>query len=259
MIKNRNALYINSEGPNPKALEKGFTWLISTMRSKGKQEALLVVNGLGNLDGVVNDVLGSEVVKVLKKNKTIQFDGNGKIILATDRDFPHHFAGPVLALYPTKELLDKIDALPSVEDIFVVPWIKVDIERWIGAWAPVEYESQEKMGKEHSPSFDPILTVALNDLSRSVNLSTGISHPSDRAKTIQLFQILVSNGVRYNPTEVRAWLVSQGGWKPKDANEVEEISRRCLEGKRYRTERKMWRDDIFMTWKSKSVENHDSQ
>jgi hypothetical protein len=69
---------------------------------------------------------------------------------------------------------------------------------------------------------------------------------------VRLFQILRTNGERFDPTEVRAWAVNNR-WSGSGARELEEIARGVLEGRRFRVERFGWRDDVIDLWRSQAA------
>jgi hypothetical protein len=100
--------------------------------------------------------------------------------------------------------------------------------------------------------MNPVVESALETLTHRVNLSTGISHPSDRTAAVRMFEILRDNGFRYDPKETRAWLVAKGGWNPGHANEVESIAVGILAGKRYKVERSGWSEKILDIWKEEA-------
>ena len=76
-------------------------------------------------------------------------------------------------------------------------------------------------------------------------MSTGILHPLDRATAVDLFRILRDNGIPYDPKEIRAWLVSQGGWQPSDADDVKRVAEAILARKALRGQHRAWIDNIL--------------
>ncbi|NCS90021.1 MAG: hypothetical protein GW789_14985, partial [Ignavibacteria bacterium] len=143
--------------------------------------------------------------------------------------------------------------LSGVTDILIIPWVLSEMLFWIETWSSQELNSSKPIAKKFN--LDPIVETALKSLTKSVNLSTGLAHPSDRTSTIQMFEILLENNISYNLDEVRAWLVSKGGWRPSDADKVVEIGQGVLDGKNFRTKGRMWRENIIDIWRLDAAKN----
>ncbi|MGB9022632.1 MAG: hypothetical protein WCC94_04260 [Candidatus Bathyarchaeia archaeon] len=55
------------------------------------------------------------------------------------------------------------------------------------------------------------------------------------------------------PEEVKAWLIGKGGWKAAHAQDVADIARKVLEGRRLRIgPMHVWADDILERWGAES-------
>lgn len=187
----------------------------------------LAIPSLDNLDErtTLGEVLGKPLAKQLKKNREVAFNKTCVLQLRTLRDVRR--SGPieaVLAVYFDSDMLDEIDALPTVRFVVVVPWTNAGVERWIRTWNPNVFGGQG--APEESPLVsNPVVAIALARLTKMVNLSTGISHPSDRDATEALLWHLRKAGEWAAPEEMRLWLV-RNGWKPGDADAVMAIAKK---------------------------------
>jgi hypothetical protein len=96
-----------------------------------------------------------------------------------------------------------------------------------------------------------VLQAALVDLTAIVNVTTGITHPSDKAAAVQLFEVLRAGGVPFDPAEVKAFAVRHG-WEPRHARDLASVAQRISEGKRVQTGRagKMWSESILEKWRA---------
>ncbi|PKK83077.1 MAG: hypothetical protein CVT49_10205 [candidate division Zixibacteria bacterium HGW-Zixibacteria-1] len=92
-----------------------------------------------------------------------------------------------------------------------------------------------------------VIFAALDDLSNKVNLGTGINHPYDKSKAIELFEILIQHGVDYSPNDVFEYLVTSKKWSRKHAEDVKKVSVEILGGKKVTkpTSGSCWEQDIF--------------
>ncbi|MFX1286117.1 MAG: hypothetical protein ACFFB5_20905 [Promethearchaeota archaeon] len=213
-----------------KAIQIGFKWLLEKIPEKGK--GLIVVPTKNQLKlSDISTVFPENMIKgLLKSNKFITKDGY-KFHLMTDRIDIIRFDGPVLAIFPMPSLIDKIDNVYELKDVFIIPWGENDIMNWLDTWSPTEYLT----GKQYRSTLAISSEIAdeLESLTLGVNLSTGISHPSDRREAIRLFQRLKSSNIEYDPRSVKLWLIKKG-WKTKHAEDVKKVAQMIKEGKRPR-------------------------
>ena len=242
----RSSIYICFQpGEYRQAIIKGFAWLIQLAKGDAsKRSALLAVPTHSNLRGDISSVIGEKAATNLNKGQTIMLDNLVKVSLLTERTVLYSWNGPILAIYPGRKFLDKIDSLPGVTDVLVIPWTIQGVQDWIDTWAATELGATSQVATRN-PFSNPIVEVALEALTKRVNVSTGILHPLDRAAAIDLFRILHDAGIPYDPKEIRAWLVSQGRWQPSDADDVKKVAEAILAGKTLRGQRRAWSDDIL--------------
>lgn len=81
-----------------------------------------------------------------------------------------------------KEVL-KMDDCYSARVIIAIPWIREYLEKWIQTWNPVDIRGNQHSNTYPEPSC--IVKKAMENLTASINMSTGIHHPSneEQAKT----------------------------------------------------------------------------
>lgn len=248
--------YIDTEGIDENAMRSAFVWLLESAKcSKTAVTALLAIPVKDNLRGIISKVIGDRVARELASGKAVPIQqSSSDIRLITQRTKLIGWrGGPVLAAYPTKQLLDMLDDMYGMAEILVVPWRLAEVQYWVATWAPQELGSSVPAPRAISIK-NPVVVEALKTLTQTVNLSTGISHPSDRQAAINLFHRLREAGEQFNPSEVRAWLVSQGGWSPQDADQVRSIAESILAGKRLKGGGRFWADNIVEQWRSRTRE-----
>jgi hypothetical protein len=198
------------------------------------KEVLIVVHTKANLSGTtLETTLGKGVAKALAEGKSVRLFENLVLRAETLKTINQHRAPHIIiGVYADKKMLDAIDALPRSIAVIIVPWIMDDeVQEWRRTWSPVVIG-------EKAPEIDliidnPIVEEAMKMLSGSVNLSTGLSHPLDRAKAIDLFRGLKDNREPFEPDAIRAWAV-RNNWRPKAADELRSIAQGVLEGKRFK-------------------------
>ena len=229
MTRKGKAYYINSTGSNLHAVSRGMDWLVSEARRRA-QEGLVVVPGkqtLKHLSGANYDAAFEQ----LNRNNQCQLRGV-TLRLMTERLKAYRCDGPILVIYGDQGLLDQVDALSGAADVLHIPWIQEDGVGWRQTWNAQDFDAPDLSTAEEPERDQPdILNMALHSLTRTVNLSTGIGHASDRLRAIETFETLFHKGVSVDPETVRQCLV-RGGWNPEDARKVSDLAARIFQGRR---------------------------
>ena len=234
----RNTFYIDiTKKENEITIIEGVKWLLAIMDQFNHSTGLLAIPVKKLLDNrsVITTALNKldrTIVKEFLKNNKVQFSSRVELILFTEKIRIYNFTGPILAIFPTKKLLDKLDDLYGVTDILVIPWYMDEVREWIRTWAARELGDVEQ--KESKIKLNQEVVEALEELTEAVNLSTGIGHPSDRRKAIETFEKLVMQNISFDPMNIRAWLVAEGGWQTRYADEVVRIAKIINEGRKPR-------------------------
>ena len=134
-----------------KALEYGLIWLLGELEKHGLKKGCILAVGKGNFCEKTTEVykegLGESFVERLCDDGYIIINGK-KIELQYPRNMFLSSVGCVLAIYPPKKEIDKIEesiahnyrlnrpylspiknALPR--SILIIPWVKIDVDDWI--------------------------------------------------------------------------------------------------------------------------------
>jgi hypothetical protein len=157
----------------------------------------------------------------------------------------------VVACWPGAKDLDMLDGSPGLKALVVVPWNEEDISTWRAARGAVDLLGNRSSTTKPTIS-DPVVKIALTDLTTRVNLSTGLHHPDDRSAAIQALQILKRNRHQFQPDEIRIWAMANG-WKADHARELSEYATGVLAGKAYRTGRQQWVSHIINRWRREAA------
>jgi hypothetical protein len=253
LLRIRNSFYLQSEGPVARSIEQGLDWLIELGRDDNKRSTLLAIPTLNNLIGVVTEVIGVQAVNRLKKGKPIHLTSTLSVSLFTKRTKVFQHQGPILVLYPDKGLLDKIDDLNHVTDVLMIPWSLQKVQYWLDTWQVSPLNSVQTIST-NLQTLDPVVEEALKSLNSRVNYQTGIAHPRDRNAAIELFMILKSAQIAFEPTSIRRWLMLRG-WQSKDADIVEYIAKKVQYGRPRMSIEKNWSENILQQWHEALLNN----
>ena len=239
----RKSLFIKSQGPDKTSVKKAFSWLVQNSKPRG----FIAIHGYGNLDGVIRNVIGDAATKALRSQGRLA-DSKTEILLVTQNKLIYDAQNsPLVAFFPSAKLLDQLDSIENVSAMLVVPYRLSEVEPWIRTWNATELGQAEK--PEQPLVSNKVVEEALKSLTGRVNVSTGIVHPSDRSAAIQMFEILRDAGETFTPEEVKAWLTAKGGWKATYAQEVADVARKILEGRKLKSEGQAWADNILDQWR----------
>lgn len=123
---------------NPDKIRNGIVWLSQTSEN---ETSVLLIPTLGNLEGHIEQVIGKEQAKYLKKNRSI-LSGNTTIHLTTNNIMDHsHENVRILAVYQRDKSLDEIESrYQNISEILVIPWIAEDIQEWVITRGAKRYE-----------------------------------------------------------------------------------------------------------------------
>jgi len=227
------AFYVMSEGPQASAVERGVRWLVDLgMTDSAKRSALLAVLAKSNLRGAISEALGDEVAKRLSTSETVAIDDIA-ITLMTKLTPKRSWNGPILTVFPTRDLLNVIDTMAGVTDVLVVPWNMKELAYWINAASAVEVDGRCG-GGETAISVNANLLARLEAMMLGVNRGTPLANQQDRARIVSTIESLKREGLLKDAEVVRLCLVRDLRLKAGQADEVMEIAKGVLAGKKYR-------------------------
>jgi hypothetical protein len=139
-----------------KAVEYGLIWLLGELEKHNLQKGCILAVGKSNFCRKTTEVykegLGEAFVKKLCDNGYIDINGR-KIELQYPLNMSLSSVGSVLAIYPPKKIVNKIEEeiahnyrldrpyLPPIENAFpksllIIPWVEFNVDAWIKQYNP---------------------------------------------------------------------------------------------------------------------------
>ena len=242
----KECFYIDSHGPNETSVRNAFRWLLRRPES----HAYIAVMQQSTLKGIIQNVIGEDGRKeLIKDGGTLSFDGKTVSLITERRMIGSGNDCPIIVFWPFKDFLDKIDSIPNVSAILVVPQTIAEVQEWIMIRDAKELTTGKRLNVESS--MDPIVEEALKDLNGLVNRETGLAHPSDKETAVQIFNALLNGGIEYDPSEVKRWLV-QKGWTSSNAEEVKSVAGKIKSGIKMRPGQNKLGRDPLKKWKKRA-------
>lgn len=141
----------------------------------------------------------------------------------------------VIALWPDRKTLQKIDRSGRLQALAVLTWNLEEVEVWADGIGAIDLLGVREQGDAEIE--DVVLRGAMRSLTNSVNLSTGISHPSDWDHAVIALRALRKRGHTLDADEVEAWAVANG-WTYDHAADLGTLVREMAAGKAKRTKSK---------------------
>ncbi|MCH9758517.1 MAG: hypothetical protein K0U19_05345 [Proteobacteria bacterium] len=170
-------------------------------------------------------VLGDQVVKVLNKGETFQINDGRSFDLITYRQAQRGRScnfEVVIGAYLSPAGLDVLDSITSAKAISFIPNSEVEGRKWQSIWSPTVWGAST--WKEPSIKIPVEIEEELQHLTRTINLSSGIVHPSDKnsaVNTINKIKGICPNVCR---EDVKCWAIKIG-WEPRHARELSRLIR----------------------------------
>lgn len=138
-----------------------------------------------------------------------------------------HSASRVIALWPHPELLQRLDDA-SLTAVGALTWNLSDVEVWAPAVEAVDLLGG---GSAAPPTIaDQLVLGAMRALTDSVNLSSGLAHPSDWNHAVIALRELRSRGCALDSVEVETWAVANG-WSSRHAGDLGTLVAEIAAGK----------------------------
>ena len=145
-------------------------------------------------------------------------------------DLSQHKPAKVLALWPTSQLLGKIDERrDAVTAVAVLPWGLDEIAPWCVARGAVDLLGLAPTPPARSIA-NPVVLGAMREITMGVNMSAPLSHPSDHDRIVSAFRLLLRSGHGFDVSEIRAWALANG-WAGRDVDELVDKVQRIAQGR----------------------------
>ena len=232
MPRNRPSYYIESTGPQDEAIIAGFQWLIKEAANQN-QAGYVAVSTKAILNNISQWSQLAKIFNSLYKYDSVLVDNVSlNLITSSDRYIPTA-NGPVLAIYGGQSLLDIVDSILDVTCVLYIPWAEQEHANWSATWNAIRLGDEESHFSEQKEPLSGIAFFALESLTNSVNLSSGIAHPADREEAIRCLETLFHKETECTPETIRQQLVRLS-WNPRDAAKVKDIADMIWGGRRPR-------------------------
>jgi hypothetical protein len=209
----------------PDQIRDAFQGILSLCESKGISRVTLVVPQKRGWDRtIVGEFLGPAVAKALLKGQPVAITKSSTLTLESTQTFRGNGShGLLVGAHISVKDMSKLDDSWDARAIMYLPWNDTEGQEWHAIWNP------ETIGpRTQNPLASSLPTPveeALSRLTQTINLGTGLSHPSDRKHAERVIANLHAGGHSFEPVEVRRW-AQRNGWSSNAAAELEVLARK---------------------------------
>ncbi|MCP1994423.1 hypothetical protein [Flavobacterium sp. HSC-61S13] len=212
-----------------------ITALIHTKNNTGYLERIFETR---DAKKIFNGIKIDPSVPIIKTEtiKTINDDWNKKRVL--------------IAFGLRSEELYLYDEFESVVAIIAHQWNENSVQEWAKTWGAVDILTNRTSEKYNQP--DKVVQNALNDLTRSINMSTGITHPSDENLCKTYLRALNKYEYKLNPVEINSYLLSELNWQSDDVKDVVKLIDKLNSGGYFKGGDKTGLQNHIKRWKTEN-------
>lgn len=143
----------------------------------------------------------------------------------------------------------KIDDYHCVKYIIAIPWLRKLTDKWIKTWSAIEISGKEKK-EEAFPEPSCIVKRAMEQLTDSINMSTGISHPMDNNRAKTFIKALHKYEPELNADIIGSYLVRELNWETRFAKDIEKLIETLNSGSFFKGGEKTGLQNYYKKWEN---------
>jgi hypothetical protein len=172
----------------------------------------------------VAEFLGQTAAKTLLKGQQVLLTDGVSMTLESGQTFRPSVGQELLVgAHVSIAVMNKLDDSYSAQAIMYLPWTDDEGAEWQATWNPqiVGAETQNIS----SGNLPDAVEKALSQLTQTINLGTGLGHPSDKKHAERTIDKLRADGHSFDPAEIRRW-AQRHGWSSSAAADLEGVARK---------------------------------
>lgn len=146
----------------------------------------------------------------------------------------------------------KIDDYYSVKYMIAIPCLLSLSEKWIKTWNALEISGKNEKADNKYQEPSEIVKIAMQHLTESINMSTGISHPLDNSRAKTYIRALHKYEPKLNADIVGAYLVRELNWGTRHASDIEKLIETLNKGKYFQGGEKTGLQNYYKRWRNET-------
>jgi hypothetical protein len=175
-------------------VQNAFRAIIEVCKRGAIARVTLVVPNKGRWErSIVAESLGAACVKALLKGQSVRVtDGVSMTLKSTQNFRAYSNDGLLVGAHISLKDMNKLDDSPMAQAVMFLPWSEQEDNEWRATWNPEVIGSTTQTPLRHNLSAE--VEDALRQLTRQINLSTGLNHPSDAEHARRIIAKLRAEG-----------------------------------------------------------------
>jgi len=216
---------IENHSTDQDGIKTSFTEAFQICTQNGISKITLLVSAKGTFPNtVVATFLGDKVTKALCKGQTVRSTYNLTMNLESPKTISSYGSyGMVIGVYLSQRDHNVLDSLTSVEAVVLLPWTEDEGKAWLSTWNATTLGNSTWQVQQTTLPAD--VEADLLRLTQEINLSTDLSHQSDKESAKNILAGLKKRGHRLNPDDIRKWAL-RNNWKPRHAEDLAKLAGR---------------------------------
>lgn len=227
MAANIPRYLIENHGPDIEGIKTAFAGAFQVCQQAGITQITLIVPAKGTFpDTVVGSFLGSAASKALCNGQSVRISDTISMNLESVKTFSLHGTyGMVIGIYLSEKDHQVLDSIRRASAIVLLPWTEDEGKAWMATWSPTVLGASTWCVP--TGGLPKEVEDALLVLTRGINLSTGLSHPSDKESAKRTLTAIRKAGHRPDADEIRRWAVRHD-WAPREADDLAKLAARII-------------------------------
>lgn len=252
-----NRYYVDTQGNDDQAYIEAMQKASDIAKEDTEiKKVILLVNTKSNT-GWFERILGAAAVKKLFTGIRITgfiplYKLETKITFKDD--YQHQYV-VITCGWDSKEVA-KIDDYGCAKYIIAIPWSQGALTDWVKTWQATELRG--KAVQAHA-ELSCVVKTALSRLTSAVNLSSGITHPSDVQLTKTYLLALHTYETPLDEAAIKGFLATDLGWESEEIDMITGFIRTLKSGKPLRGANKAEIDYFYDQWKKGCDDNSSSK
>jgi hypothetical protein len=247
----RLRFYTGAHGVNDDAVSRIITKAISLESViENVSRIVFISHGLGN-DGWLERQYGDDGVKKLRKGAKLPGSRVNARFDSLKTYAPVNNEILITLGLGSDEILT-LDDNYDTSAIISLPWMEDDVVKWSKITNAVNIDDNTNAISYDLPSC--IVRKALEDLTDSINMTTGLSHSSDDNKAKTYLRALNHYDYTLDELQIEAYLINQLNWKKRHTDKLLEIVARLNTGRSFHGGDKTGYKNHIKIWKNECGE-----